>query len=339
MAATVDFAAETDPPVAVLYAVNTHGEPVGTSFGISVLFTEPVTGFGGFDASDIVLGGTSNAATPWTVELIYGSGANYNFTVHNAAPADGTLTIEIAGAGLADLAGNPGAGSNVISRVIDRSAPTTTKPAVSLRSGTTLNVGAVRVNVTWSGTDLGPAGILNYDLARSYDGAAFKIIGSAVTGTSFGWSMTPGHTYRFQVRARDKAGNVGAWKAGSTLSPALVQQTSSSVHFSGASTTTTFSSYSDGSQRYLGAAGASASYTTTARSLSFITTKGPNRGSAKIYIDGVLAATIDLTAAGHTYRFVAFSRTWSSAGTHTIKVVSVGTPVPRVDIDAFGVIR
>ena len=36
---------------------------------------------------------------------------------------------------------------------------------------------------------------------------------------------------------------------------------------------------------------------------------------------------------------VAFSKTWSASGTHTIRIVSVGSPVPRIDIDAFGVIR
>jgi hypothetical protein len=30
---------------------------------------------------------------------------------------------------------------------------------------------------------------------------------------------------------------------------------------------------------------------------------------------------------------------WSSVGTHTIKIVSVGSPYPRIDIDAFGVMR
>lgn len=334
--ATVNFAAETVPPVAVLYSVATRGEPVGTSFGISVQFNEPVTGFEG---TDIVVGGTSNAATPWTVELLYGQGANYNFTVDNLAPASGTLTVQVANGALIDLAGNPGAGSNVIHQVIDRSAPTTTTPVASLRSGTTLSGSALRVNVTWSGTDIGPAGILNYDVARSYDGTAFQVIASAMTGTSLAWTMSPGHTYRFEVRARDKVGNLGAWKAGPTLYPALTQQSSSAVHFSGSSTTTTYSSYSGGTERYLGAAGASATYTTTARSLSFVTTKGSSRGSARIYIDGVLVATVSLNAATTTYRFVAYSKTWSTVGTHTIKVVSVGTPVPRVDIDAFGVIR
>lgn len=335
-AATVNFATETEPPVAVLYAVATRSEPAGTSYGISVEFNEPVTGF---EAGDIVVGGTSNDATPWTVDALYGSNANYNFTVSNPTSANGTLTVNIADGALQDMAGNPGAGSNLIQKTIDRSAPTTSTPTVSLRSGITLNGGAERVAVTWTGSDVGPSGIASYDVARSYDGQAFQIIANAVTSTTLGWSISPGHTYRFEVRARDNAGNISAWKVGPTLKPALTQQSSSAVLFTGSSTTTSFASYSGGSQRYLGAAGASASYTTTARSLSFVTTKSPSRGTAKIYIDGVLAATVVLTASTTTYRYVAFSRTWSSVGTHTIKVVSVGTPVARVDIDAFGVIR
>jgi len=55
-----------------------------------------------------------------------------------------------------------------------------------------------------------------------------------------------------------------------------------------------------------------------------------------VYVDGTYQATINLGAASATYRFVAFSKTWSSTGTHTIKVVAVGA---RVDVDAFGIIR
>jgi hypothetical protein len=53
----------------------------------------------------------------------------------------------------------------------------------------------------------------------------------------------------------------------------------------------------------------------------------------------VFQTTVNLNASSTTYRFVAFAKTWGAVGTHTIKVVSVGTPVARVDIDAFGVIR
>ena len=151
--------------------------------------------------------------------------------------------------------------------------------------------------------------------------------------------MTPGHTYQFRVRATDKSGNVGAWANGPAIKPALTQQTSSTVHWAGASTTTSYSLYSGGSERYLAAAGASVSYTTTARSLSFVTTRGPNRGRADVWIDGVKVTTVDLTTSDTVYRWVAYSKTWSTAGTHTIRIVSLGSPVPRVDIDAFGVIR
>ena len=334
---TVEFAAETDGPSAILYAVPTKPTPVGRSYSVSILFDEPVTGL---DADDIVIGGSSHAASPWTFDLIYGSGGSYNVTIYDETPKQGTLTIQIAtGDGLTDLAGNPSEGSNVISRIIDFSAPTTTTPKASLLANTTLKGAAERVALTWTGADVGPAGVASYDVRRSRDGKAYSTIATGLTKASFAWPVDPGHTYRFQVRARDKAGNVGAWKTGPLLKPALVQQSNSAIRYQGSTTWHSYSGYSGGSQRYLAAAGASATYTTSARSISFVTTRGPHRGSARVYIDGVLAATLDLAAATTTYRFVAFSRTWSSVGTHTIRIVSVGSPVPRVDIDAFGVIR
>ncbi|HET7181696.1 MAG TPA: N-acetylmuramoyl-L-alanine amidase [Candidatus Limnocylindrales bacterium] len=335
--ATAHFAVDETPATAILYAVNTSTAPLGTSFGVSVLFDEPVARF---EPTDVTIGGTSNAKTPWTVERIYGEGVTWNFTVdrQDEHPADGTLTIQFAEGMTVDLAGVASAKSNTITRVIDHSAPTSTAPRANLRAGTTLNGGAERVRLTWTGSDVGPAGLKSYEIARSYDGAAFKSIGTSTAG-QFDWSMTPGHTYRFRVRATDKSGNVGAWATGPVVKAALTQQTSSALHWSGSSTTTSYSKYSGGSERYLRAAGASVSYTTTARSLSFVTTRSPSRGRADIWIDGVKVATVDLSTPDTVYQWVAYSKTWSSSGTHTIKVVSVGSPVPRVDIDAFGVIR
>jgi hypothetical protein len=336
--ATATFAADTTPATPVLYAVNTSPGPAGTSFSVSVLFDEPVRRF---DPTDIEIGGTSNAATPWTIQRVYGEGTTWNFTVsrEDEHPADGTLTIQLPEGMTTDLAGVPTAASNRIDRLVDHSAPVTSAPRASLRSDTTLKGSGLRVQLSWTGSDVGSAGIASYDVARSYDGKAFQTIGTAVPSPSFTWSLSPGHTYQFRVRARDTAGNVGAWVKGPVLRPALRQQSSTAVHFSGTSKTTYYSRYSGGSQRYLGAAGASATYTTSARSLSFVTTRGPSRGSARIYIDGVLVATVNLNAPSAAYRWVAYSKTWSSVGTHTIRVVSVGTPVVRVDVDAFGVIR
>ena len=95
-----------------------------------------------------------------------------------------------------------------------------------------------------------------------------------------------------------------------------------------------------GTARYAPTAGANASLTVSARSIAFVTSRGPTRGAVKIYLDGVLVRTVDLYAASASYRWVSFSQIWSSIGTHTIKVVLVGTAGrPRVDLDAFEVVR
>jgi hypothetical protein len=74
--------------------------------------------------------------------------------------------------------------------------------------------------------------------------------------------------------------------------------------------------------------------------MSFVTSTGAGRGEVDIYVDGVRQPRIDLGSLPAAYRFVAFSKTWGTVGMHTIRVVAVGTAGrPRVDVDAFGVIR
>jgi hypothetical protein len=74
--------------------------------------------------------------------------------------------------------------------------------------------------------------------------------------------------------------------------------------------------------------------------VAWVTALGPNRGAAKVYIDGILAATVDLYAATPTYLRVAFAKSWTTAGNHTIRIVVLGTAGrPRVDLDALGIVR
>jgi hypothetical protein len=332
--ATIDFVHDADPPTVVLYQTPHKTLSNSAFFDWSAAFNEPVLGF---DVADVALGGTT--AGTWSILRIYGQDSSYGFSTDQAVPTDGTLTVQIPAGSMTDLAGNPNVESTLFTITVDRHAPTTGSPVVTIASGTTLSGSAVRVNLAWSATDVGPAGIASYDLARSIDGGAFTTIATGLTSKSLVTSMAVGHAYRFEVRGKDKAGNIGTWHAGSTIKASLTQQTSTLVHFSGSSLTTISSVYSGGSERYLRSAGSSASYTTTARSLSFVTTLGPTRGSAKVYIDGVYQATINLNRPTTTYREVAFTKSWSVVGTHTIKIVAVATPYARVDIDAFAVLR
>jgi len=340
VSAVATFAQDGDAPTVALYATPHRQyirEPGLNYFNVTATFSEPVTGF---TAGDVVLGGTSQAARPWAVPAMFGAEASYGFSVVNHSWVNGTLTFQVPDGAVTDLAGNPVQASNIVTVILDIGQPVTSTPRVALRPDTTLGSGAQRVFVSWVGKDVGPSGVASYDVARSVDGKPFQMLMRGLTETGISSGVASGHTYRYEVRARDRAGNVGAWKAGPTLRPVLLQQTNSLVHFLGPSKTTFLNAFSGGSQRYLAAAGSSASLRTTARALSFVTTRGPGRGAVKIYVDGVYQTTIDLGDPTTTYRYVAFSKQWASAGVHTIKVVAVSTSGGlRVDVDAFGVIR
>jgi hypothetical protein len=334
------YADDPNAPTVSLYHTphRTYFNDPGLDYiDVTAVFDEPVVGF---TASDIEFGGSSHAASPWRVPLIFGSGDAYGFSVVNDGWANGTLTFRVAPGSVSDLAGNPVEGSNLVTVVLDRSAPTSSAPSAALRTDVPVTTGKPPVRLTWSASDVGPAGVSTYDVARSRDGGPFKVVASGLTSTTLGVWPDPGHTYRYEVRARDKAGNVGAWKAGPTFRAKLIQQTKAKIKYQGGWTTQWSSAYSGGSLRYATAAGARATITTKARSLAFVTTRGPNRGAVRIYIDGSLAATVDLHAASVQTRFVAFSKTWASTGYHTIRVEVVGTNGrPRVDLDAFEVLR
>jgi N-acetylmuramoyl-L-alanine amidase/Bacterial Ig-like domain len=334
--ATAQFATDTTAPTVSLYATPHVAATNATSFSVTVTFDEPVVGL---TAAGLSIGGTSNAATPWTVEPVVGSGAHYGFSIHRSSPASGTLTFAVRAGATKDPAGNPSVASAVTSILIDRIAPKTGAPIVSLRSGVTLG-SSLPATATWTASDSGGAGLKSYDLARSVDGGSFYVLLTGLASRSASVGLVPGHSYRFEVRAHDRAGNTGAWVAGPTLRPSLYQQSSTAIVYHGNWTTTISSVFSGGSARYATAYGASASLTTTARSLAFVSTVGPSRGAVRVYVDGVLRTTIDLYATTTSYRRVVFAQTWTSSGTHTIKVFVVGTAGrPRVDLDAFEIIR
>jgi hypothetical protein len=78
----------------------------------------------------------------------------------------------------------------------------------------------------------------------------------------------------------------------------------------------------------------------TARNISWVSRRGPGRGLAQVWVDGTLAATVNLGAQESGGRTVVFSRTWASSGKHTLRIVSLGTVGrPLVEVDAFLVVR
>ena len=133
-----------------------------------------------------------------------------------------------------------------------------------------------------------------------------------------------------------KADIARAWSPGPSFKPLLAQQTSSATAWSGTWTSNANSYASGGSLKYATANGAAATYTFTGSSVSWVAYRGPDRGSAAVYVDGVYKGVVNLYAATFSPKAVVFAASWGSNGTHRIGILCVGTSGhPRVDVDAF----
>jgi hypothetical protein len=92
--------------------------------------------------------------------------------------------------------------------------------------------------------------------------------------------------------------------------------------------------------RFASSAGASVEFRRSLMGVAVIGRRGPTSGKAKVYVDGVLASTIDLFRSTAQSRVVLFSRSWTTYAPHTVRVELEGTAGrPRVDIDGFAILR
>jgi hypothetical protein len=88
------------------------------------------------------------------------------------------------------------------------------------------------------------------------------------------------------------------------------------------------SSYSRGHVKYSTTAGATAIFTFTGAGIAWVGPTGRTRGKARVYIDGIYVATVDLHRSSFHARTVVFSKALK-AGSHrlVIKVATSGKPV------------
>lgn len=99
-------------------------------------------------------------------------------------------------------------------------------------------------------------------------------------------------------------------------------------------------SMSGGGNHFSGTTGAFAEIEFTGTEVTFISTKGPNRGLAEIWLDGVYQATVNEFDPAVVYQQELWSKSGMSSGTHTLKVVALGTGAPPwnyAEIDAIEV--
>jgi hypothetical protein len=294
--------------------------------------TDPIA----FYAADIVsLGAPGTIGTPVLLDTSEGSinGERWGDYAGVAMDPVGTGSVWVTHM-LSDESGNWR--TTIARMLVDNDLPSTPgTPATSPVTNTKLGI-LPKFKVSWGASTDGMSGTVQYQLDQNVDGGGWSFAG-LFTGTSTTRSLNPDHTYQFRVTPFDPLHNLGATATGPVLHISTAQSPTSKT---GTWHTSSSGNYVNGSTWYASGAGASASYkATSVRSIAFITTKASTRGSFRVYIDGHLKATINAHAST-AYRQVVYQYSWSSPGTHTIKIVVVGSSGhPRVDFDAVLLIK
>ncbi|MCK4267211.1 MAG: hypothetical protein KAX16_00150 [Actinomycetia bacterium] len=134
-----------------------------------------------------------------------------------------------------------------------------------------------------------------------------------------------GSTYYFKVTAWDGAGNSNTSKKKRTIVPynenqLVLKRSGFKKTFSGAK-----SRYYKNSVRYSTARGDSITYRFKGKRVSLVSTRGPNRSKAKVYVDGRYIKTINAFSSKTRVRKILFSKRWRKTGTHSIKIVNQKT--------------
>lgn len=233
----------------------------------------------------------------------------------------------------------------------DVTPPTGTPPRPT-SWGTGLINGAAPIVVSWPATDA--SGISWYDTSYRVNGGAWQFPGDfANQDSSHEFSIGYGQSYQWMAAATDNYGNRGLSVTGPAFTVRKYEESASLLRYTGvwhADTTSPLALIASGGRLlHAGAAGASVRLTFTGKAVAFAapTSLDAGLGKVRVYVDGALRATVDEnrdTSSGEDPdtgdtidgSSILYGQTWTSAATHTIKLVVVGTPGrPRVNVDAF----
>lgn len=197
--------------------------------------------------------------------------------------------------------------------------------------------GRVSVAITWSASDA--SGVGAYQVQERVQGGPWRSLAlSSSTATSVQVDTTPGLRHRFRVKARDKAGNSSGWVSGVAFVPQITQS-------DGARLQGTWASRSDrgasgGTSSITTQTGARASLQFRGSAVAVMARTGPHMGRARVTVDGVVVAVIDLRSSLVVHRRVVYARSWAGGGDHTITLEALGTGGhPRINVDAFILLR
>lgn len=240
-------------------------------------------------------------------------------------------------------------------------------PAASIPR-TRLGTSNVKVKLAWRATDAD--GVSSYQLQQSVNGGTFTTVTlPSPTATTITQPLTAGDGYQFQLQYTDALAHTSIYAAGpgyefdnngNSLNQAflvkLYDDTNTAVTYTPGWAASALSGAYKGSVHYAASAGQVAQFTvrntdvaqstgvSQAQSIAWVSTKGPDRGKAQVWLDGTRVATVDLYAPAQQTRQVVWSANVDPSRDHVLAIHVLGTKNPassgtRVDADAFVLLR
>jgi hypothetical protein len=256
--------------------------------------------------------------------------------------ADGTYTFKVFATDLAGNAGPPVARTFTLNRG-GVGTVTVNGPMQSLDASKALGPVLIPVKLTWSATSSSGAAIVSYKLEQNTGGGAgWTTVPLAAGATSASRMLNPGTAYRFRVTATDANGRQGT-TTGPGFTPGATGELAAAVSYAGTWTNASMATAYGGAVRFAAARNATATFRFTGSSVAYVSDRGPARGKAEIWLDGVNVATVDLFASAAQPRRMVFAKSGlgapPSGGVHTLMVKVLGAhsggTSNRVDIDGF----
>jgi hypothetical protein len=220
--------------------------------------------------------------------------------------------------------------------------PTAKAPIAKLVPHVKMGLTSLELGVTWpAGTDPTSA-IAGYEVESSENGSPWSVpLARTAAQREARYTLKFDVPYRFRVRAVDAAGNWSPWVVNADAARIhAVDDRSASVVRSGSWARRTSPSAWRTTVTASGSSAAAITMRFTGRGIALVGPRNPERGSARVYIDGRYITTISMKSASWTSRQVGFHYFFGGSGTHTITVRPTGTGrYPVFRLDAFVVAR
>ena len=204
-----------------------------------------------------------------------------------------------------------------LSVVKDTFAPTSRPVTPYIAAGYPISNSSATLVLGWNGSDQG-FGIHYYQLQENRNNTTWVTIPVPVGARSIHRVVSINSHYQYRVRAVDMVGNVGPFAYLANFTPTLVPLTSAT--YNGAWSSHPVANMPGGHTKFSSKRYASANFTCTCSSVAWYGPEGPSQGTARVYVDGVLAGFFT----EHTTKALAaeevFAHTWSTNGLHTIGI-------------------